>query len=128
MAKRTAKRNVAVRSVPTVIEASIRVDRQVREGWHIYTSKQLPGLLVVSKDERKAYGDLPSVIETLISADFGIECRVVHKIESTNLRDIRKAVGRATAAIAERTKDLLSGPRGHLSLVIQYDRVTAAHA
>lgn len=44
------------------------------DGWHVFTSDELPGLYVASQDAETAYNDVAPSIETLLSLDEGIDC------------------------------------------------------
>lgn len=45
---------------------SISVKYQFIENHHVFTSKDVPGLLVVSKDAETAYNDVPQSIQALL--------------------------------------------------------------
>lgn len=55
---------------------SIRVDYKNVEGWHVFTSEELPGLYVASQDPELAYNDVGTALEKLIELDTGATCRV----------------------------------------------------
>jgi hypothetical protein len=56
----------------------IDVDHQCEDGWHEFTSPQVPGLYVVieAKDLKAAYYDISTVIEALIYADYATPVKV----------------------------------------------------
>lgn len=45
--------------------AKIKVDYKFRDGVHCFSSKQMPGLLVMHTDLGRAIADIPRVIEKL---------------------------------------------------------------
>jgi len=105
--------------VATLIQVPVRVHRTVRDGWHVYTCEQLPGLYVASKDQRKAYGDVPIAIQALIKLDFGVDCLVAHKVEYQDIQEIGGFSERTAETVADRTAAWLSGEDGDVSFVIQ---------
>lgn len=54
--------------------ASVRVTYKHVDGWHVFTSPDLPGLYIASNDPEKAFRDVSKGIEALLKADEGIEC------------------------------------------------------
>jgi hypothetical protein len=65
-------------SVPTTTDISVK--RKVKDGWHVYTCDQLPGLYVAHVDDRVAYNDVPRSVESLLKLNFGMDCKVSHKV------------------------------------------------
>lgn len=59
------------------IVSSVAVKHEHRDGWHTFTSPQLPGLCVASTDLQKAYKDVALSIETLILLNCGQAVRAV---------------------------------------------------
>lgn len=51
----------------TPIEATILVDYQVIDGWHVFTSTQVKGLYVAHPDQRMAYDAIGPTIEKLLA-------------------------------------------------------------
>lgn len=49
--------------------------RHMLDGWHVFTSDELPGLYVASKDAELAYHDVATAIEKLLLLDEGIKCK-----------------------------------------------------
>lgn len=47
--------------------------RQADDGWHIFTSKDVPTLLVASRDRVKAYNDVPTVLQKMFRLTQGVE-------------------------------------------------------
>ena len=54
----------------------VRIHYQFIEGHHIFTSDDIDGLLVMSKDAETAYRDVAPSIKKLLKANQGIECDV----------------------------------------------------
>lgn len=46
------------------------------DGWHVFTSSELPGLYVASHDAETAYNDVAPSIEMLLRLDEGVECTI----------------------------------------------------
>jgi hypothetical protein len=64
-----------------VMTGIIDVDHDCQDGWHEFTSPQVPGLYVVYeakdiKDLETAYYDISTVIEALIYADYAVPVKV----------------------------------------------------
>jgi hypothetical protein len=59
---------------------SVSVDYKRVEEWHVFTSKDMPGLYVASADAETAYNDVLVAIEKLIELDFGRSCKVAPEI------------------------------------------------
>lgn len=109
-------------SPATVVEIPIKIHRQVRDGWFIYTCDKLPGLYVASQDDKEAYDDLPAAISALVEETFGIECIVAFKEEVLDFQAL------AARAVADRTRDFLEAGAGALSFVVQCVRRDDTHA
>lgn len=55
-------------------KTSIEVKYKGVDGWHIFESDELVGLLVASKDPKTAFNDVATSIEKLLMLDEGITC------------------------------------------------------
>lgn len=55
---------------------TVRIEHRQRDGSHVITSPDVPGLLVATKDLDRALLQLPGLIETLVFRNRGIACRV----------------------------------------------------
>ena len=66
------------------VATEIRVNRRQRDGWSVYTSPDLPGLYVASKNDREAYEDVPLAIQMLFRLDYQIDVSVSHKVDYDN--------------------------------------------
>ncbi len=55
---------------------TIRVDYTYRDGYHVFSSSQLQGMYVVSRDAEAAYADVADVIRTLLKENHKIDCAV----------------------------------------------------
>ncbi len=60
------------------------------DGWHIFESDELPGLLVASKDAKIAFDDIGPSIKMLLELDEGIVCNVYQKM---SFKDFLKVAG-----------------------------------
>lgn len=56
-------------------KAIITVLHETHEGWHTFTSEQVPGLFLTGREEdlQELYESVPRVIAELAKADFGFE-------------------------------------------------------
>ena len=54
---------------------TVVVDYSFQDGYHVFTSKDVYGLLVASKEISKAITDLAPTIETLVRLNHGISVR-----------------------------------------------------
>ena|SRR3990167_8430564 len=55
---------------------SLRVDYKSADGWHVFSSMDLPGFYVASKNAEAAYNDVSASIMKLLKLNEGIECFV----------------------------------------------------
>lgn len=55
---------------------TVRVDYKFREGYHIFTSRDVDGVFVASKNAEKAVQDLSVIIANMLRLNFGIRCNV----------------------------------------------------
>lgn len=104
----------------------IDVRREVRDGWYIYTSDQLPGLYLASPDDRKAYEDLPAAIRELIRLESGVECRIMPKVGYREFQALLQQANGAAGAAAGRAADRPASRE--LSFVVEGLRPENAHA
>ena len=58
------------------IETTVKVDYRNRDGWHVFTSQDVHGLYVASKDSRAAYDDVLLAVKRLMELDFSCDCTV----------------------------------------------------
>lgn len=90
---------------------SFKVDYKNVQGWHVFTSEELPGLYVASKDPEKAYDDVAGAIAMLVELDTGITCKVAPEVPFSEFVQThrRRAVrGRTTAPARSRVQALAS--------------------
>lgn len=59
-------------------ESIVSVIHECADGWHTFTSKQVPGLFLVGQDAdlQEVYEAIPNVIAALARADFGQDVSV----------------------------------------------------
>ena len=55
---------------------SIMIEYKHVEGWHVFSSAELPGLYVASMDAREAFNDVATAIAKLLELNDGIKCKV----------------------------------------------------
>lgn len=55
---------------------SLRVDYKSADGWHVFSSVELPGFYVASKDGEAAYNDVSGTIQKLLKLNEDIDCTV----------------------------------------------------
>lgn len=76
---------------------SICVSYKYAEDWHVFSSDDLPGLYVASKDARVAFQDVATSIEKLIFLNESVRIKAIpelsfkqflEKIEGTEVDDI----------------------------------------
>jgi hypothetical protein len=91
-------------AVGTATEVSVR--RKVKDGWHVYTCDQLPGLYVAHPDDRIAYNDVPGSIAALLRLNYGMECVVAHKVPYHDFIRMSDLDG-ARGVLEERTQELI---------------------
>jgi hypothetical protein len=62
-------------------KAIVTVLHEVDEGWHTFTSEQVPGLFLTGRDEdlEQLYESVPGVIADLAKADFGRDVVVLQE-------------------------------------------------
>src|SRR5262249_54817976 len=90
----------------TFIATEIQVLRRTRGGWHVYTCEALPGLYVASKDDKKAYNDLPTALKLLFKLDHGVDVSVHHKTDYASFMAQIEMGRRAREAVEARTRDM----------------------
>ena len=56
--------------------ATVAVEYRYIDGYHVFTSNDVYGLYVASKDPRKAYDAVAPAIQQLLSVNEGISCSV----------------------------------------------------
>ena len=88
------------------LTAEVCVRRKVKDGWHVYTCDQLPGLYVAHVDDRVAYNDIPASIRSLLKLKLNLDCDVSHKVSySEFVRALESSAARD--AMEARTQDLI---------------------
>lgn len=56
--------------MPDETVMTITVQYKYRDGWHVFSSNDVPGLYVASKDARKAYEDVPIALKAIMDMDW----------------------------------------------------------
>jgi hypothetical protein len=85
------------------ISTDIIVTRRVRDDLYVYTCDTLPGLFVVSHDDKIAYEDVPRSIRLLLKLDYDRDCVVTHKVTYTEFVEKLRLSERAREAVSRRT-------------------------
>jgi len=67
--------------VKPTVDSIVGVAHEVDDGWHTFTSPQVPGLYMIGKSEdlEELYASVPKVIEELARADFGLIVKVTQR-------------------------------------------------
>jgi hypothetical protein len=89
------------------ISTDIIVTRRVRDGLYVYTCHALPGLFVVSHDDKVAYEDVPRSIRLLLKLDYGSDCIVTHKVSYAEFLGNLRLHEQAREAVSQRTAQLV---------------------
>jgi hypothetical protein len=55
---------------------TIAVNHKERDGWHVYTSVDIPGLYVAHPNDEIAFADVPGSIRLLCKLNDGIDWRI----------------------------------------------------
>ena len=107
------------------LTTEIQVRRRVKEGWHVYTCDQLPGLYVAHQDDKVAYNDLPKTIQLLVKLDDGIECTVSHKLTYAEFVQRIRLEQRAADNLRARTDELIADNDApeYLPFILQHTRM-----
>ena len=93
---------------------SFAVDYKNVQGWHVFTSEDLPGLYVASQEPEKAYDDVAVAIAALVELDTGITCKVTPVVpygQFVQARHRRAGRGRAAASAGSTQVHALSSRR-----------------
>lgn len=62
--------------MPNGTQATVAVEYRFIDGYHVFTSRDVYGLYVASRDPRKAYDAVAPAIQQLLSANEGVSCSV----------------------------------------------------
>lgn len=83
------------------MDATITISYNQRDGWHVFTSQDLPGLYVASRDASVAFKDVATAIEVLFRLDHKVNVTAKPQCTLTELlsrvRDPRTSRGRREA-------------------------------
>lgn len=58
------------------LKTSLCVNYKFAEDWHVFSSDELPGLYVASKEAEVAHRDVSAAIEKLLLLNEGLSCKV----------------------------------------------------
>jgi hypothetical protein len=101
------------------VTTEICVRKIVKDGWHVYTCEQLPGLYVAHKNDRTAYDDLPEAIRKLVKLDDGVDCTVSHKLSYAEFVQRARLSESALKNLKAATKRLMSEDEGFIPFILQ---------
>ncbi len=76
-------------------KTSIKVTYKGADDWHVFTSNEVPGLLVASKDVKEAYEDIPQSIEMFMLLNEEVECTVEPEVAIVEFLRRLKSKGKA---------------------------------
>lgn len=62
--------------MPDQVPTTVKVQYRHRDGYHIFTSDQVFGLYVATKNAERAIALLQPSLETLLHKNYGIKCRL----------------------------------------------------
>ena len=109
------------------VSTEISVRYCERDGWHLFTCGDLPGLFVASKDRKLAFSDLPDAIRMLLKLDFKRNYVVSHKLAYEEFVKRNWLSRRAQSAVNTRTEYLVSNGADAIPFVLEpYREGTAA--
>jgi|HubBroStandDraft_6_1064221.scaffolds.fasta_scaffold989001_2 hypothetical protein len=100
------------------ISWKVVVTKTTRDGWYVYTSDNLPGLYVASRDDNIALRDLSESIKQLVLLDFGIEVEVDPVLPFEADCTTVPSDEQAKEILDKRTADLMADGDGTLTLVM----------
>jgi len=101
------------------VTTEICVRKTVRDGWHVYTCKELPGLYVAHKNDRTAYDDLPTAIQKLVKLDDGVDCTVSHKLTYAEFIQQAHLSETALRNLKTATNRLIDEDEGYIPFILQ---------
>ena len=107
------------------VSTEIRVRYRERDGWHVFTCEELPGLFVASKDQKLAFSDLPDAIRMLLKLDFKREYAISHKLTYEEFVQRNWLSRRAQSEVNTRTAQLVSNGADAISFIIEPSREIA---
>ena len=104
------------------LTTEVVVRRTVKDGWHVYTCNELPGLYVAHQDDRIAYQDLPQAISLLMRLDDGVLCTVSHKLSYSEFLQRVRLQEAATHNVRSRTEHMMNEENinNYLPFIIQH--------
>jgi len=83
---------------------TVKVQYRNRDGYHIFTSDQVFGLYVATRDAGRAVDQLQPALETLLFRNYGVKCRLEPAAEFGEfIAHHRTARAETAPALGERT-------------------------
>jgi hypothetical protein len=79
------------------------------DGWHVFSSEELPGLYVASQDAELAYNDVATAIEKLLWLDEGVKFQIRPEVPFVQfLAMLRRAAHPAQRFLTEQRYTVLA--------------------
>lgn len=75
----------------TFAKTSICVSHKFTEDWHVFSSDDLPGLYVASRNSEVAFKDVGNAIEKLLMLNEGITCKAVPELTFKEFLELSEA-------------------------------------
>ena len=107
------------------VSTEICVRYLARDGWHVFTCEELPGLFVASTDRKLAFSDLPNAIRMLLKLDFKRDYVISHKLTYDEFVQRDWLSQRAQSAVNSRTEQLVSEGADAISFILEPSRESA---
>ena len=107
------------------VSTEIRVRYRERDGWHVFTCEELPGLFVASMDRKLAFSDLPDAIRMLLKLDFKRDYVISHKLTYGEFVQRNWLSQRAQSAVNSRTEQLVNEGADAIFFILEPSRETA---
>ena len=107
------------------VSTEIRARYFARDGWHVFTCEELPGLFVASMDRKLAFSDLPDAIRMLLKLDFKRDYVISHKLTYDEFVQRNWLSQRAQSAVNSRTEHLVNEGANSISFILEPSRESA---
>ncbi len=81
-----------------VAQATVAVEYRFIDGYHVFTSRDVYGLYVASRDPRKAYDAVAPAIKQLLNVNEGVSCSVEATVPLSQFVEALRKPGSASPA------------------------------
>lgn len=86
----------------------VTVRYRSRDGWHLFTSDQISGLVVAGPDLKAAFDDVPKAISMIMKLDHGFDCVVQPKVDYAEFIELKGVLSdKPEDAVEDRTSGLI---------------------